>query len=182
MTAKKETFLKREKIKHIRQIFCMILMIIAGLYYITYGRAEQEAPVRIEFETESIRYEETSAQSVPVEQNEEEIRREEAETERDETEETERVQPTKSTKLSTEAPEMHSQKLSLNAKRNAKININTATREELTSLPGIGPATAERIIQYREANGMFMETAELQNVKRIGEKTYLKLKDLVTVG
>ncbi len=156
MTAKKEAFLKREKIKHIRQIFCMILMIIAGLYYITYGRAEQEAPVRIEFETESIRYEETSARSVPVEQNEEEIRREEAET--------------------------HAEPSSSNTKKNAKININTATRDELTSLPGIGPATAERIIQYREANGMFMETAELQNVKRIGEKTYLKLKDLVTVG
>ena len=156
MTAKKEAFLKREKIKQIRQIFCMILMIIAGLYYITYGRAEQEAPVRIEFETESIRYEETSARSVPVEQNEEEIRREEAET--------------------------HAEPSSSNAKKNAKININTATRDELTSLPGIGPATAERIIQYREANGMFMETAELQNVKRIGEKTYLKLKDLVTVG
>ncbi|WP_275060688.1 ComEA family DNA-binding protein [Fervidobacterium islandicum] len=63
----------------------------------------------------------------------------------------------------------------------AKININTATSEELQKLPGIGPTKAQAIIDYRTANGPFKTIEEIRNVKGIGEKTFEKLKELITV-
>ncbi|MCA0992868.1 helix-hairpin-helix domain-containing protein [Guptibacillus hwajinpoensis] len=61
------------------------------------------------------------------------------------------------------------------------VSINTADLIELQELPGIGPAKAEAIIQYREENGPFSASEDLQNISGIGEKTYEKLKDLITV-
>ena len=61
------------------------------------------------------------------------------------------------------------------------ININTATPAELQRLPGIGAATAGRIVEYREKNGPFKKPEELMNVRGIGEKSFLKLKPLVTI-
>ena len=63
-----------------------------------------------------------------------------------------------------------------------KIDINTASAEELDILPGIGPARAADIIAYREANGGFRTTEEIVNIKGIGEKSFEDLKDLITVG
>ena len=63
-----------------------------------------------------------------------------------------------------------------------KININTATTEELDTLPGIGPALAQRIIEYREANGSFKSIEGIIGVSGIGEATLEKIRDLVTVG
>ena len=60
------------------------------------------------------------------------------------------------------------------------VNLNTATIEQLTTLPGIGPKTAERIIEYRTKSGGFKKIEELMNVKGIGEKSFLKLKPLVS--
>lgn len=57
-----------------------------------------------------------------------------------------------------------------------KININTATEQELESLKGIGPATAKNIIRYREEYGGFSSIEEIKNVKRIGEKIFEKIK------
>lgn len=63
----------------------------------------------------------------------------------------------------------------------APVNLNTADAEELATLPGIGPATAQKIIAYRESIGAFQSTEELMQVDGIGEKTFEKLKELVTV-
>ena len=64
----------------------------------------------------------------------------------------------------------------------APININTASAEELETLPGIGPALAERIIAYRETHGLFENVDDLINVKGIGEAVLSELRDLVSVG
>ena len=61
------------------------------------------------------------------------------------------------------------------------ININTADKDELTSLDGIGETIAERIIEYRDANGSFGSTEDIKNVKGIGDKTFENIKDFITV-
>ncbi len=62
-----------------------------------------------------------------------------------------------------------------------KINLNTATLEELTKLKGIGPAYAQRIIDYRENYGPFEKIEDLMKVKGIGQKTFDANKDIITV-
>ncbi|WP_455025940.1 helix-hairpin-helix domain-containing protein [Oribacterium sinus] len=61
-------------------------------------------------------------------------------------------------------------------RKEEKININTATEQELESLKGIGPATAKNIIRYREEYGGFSSIEEIKNVKRIGDKIFEKIK------
>lgn len=63
-----------------------------------------------------------------------------------------------------------------------RVNINAATSEELQSLPGIGRATAARILHYRDSLGDFTTPEELMEVKGIGEAKYRRLKDCVVTG
>ena len=62
------------------------------------------------------------------------------------------------------------------------LNLNSATVPQLEALPGIGRATAERIIEYRQKSGGFKKVEDLMNVRGIGEKSFLKLKPLITVA
>ena len=64
----------------------------------------------------------------------------------------------------------------------APLNLNTATQAQLEALPGIGASTAVRILEYRQKNGGFKKVEDLMNVRGVGEKSFLKLKPLVTVG
>jgi competence protein ComEA len=63
-----------------------------------------------------------------------------------------------------------------------KININTADLSELDKIPGVGPARAADIINYRETHGNFKAIEEMKNIKGIGDKTFESMKDLITTG
>ena len=63
----------------------------------------------------------------------------------------------------------------------SKININTADSAALQQLTGVGPATAEKIITYRNENGKFKSIEDIKNVSGIGDKTYEKFEDLITI-
>lgn len=62
------------------------------------------------------------------------------------------------------------------------VDLNTATEQELQTLPGIGPALAKRIVEFRQENGEFSRVEDLLKVKGIGEKSFEKLKSRLTVG
>lgn len=66
-------------------------------------------------------------------------------------------------------------------KEGAKVNINTAGVEELDQLPGIGPAIAQRIIDYRNEHGEFKKVEDIQEVKGIGDAKFSEIKDSITV-
>lgn len=63
-----------------------------------------------------------------------------------------------------------------------KINLNTATAEQLTAVPGIGEKLAARIVEHRQKNGSFKSVQELMNVKGVGEKSLGKLEPFLSTG
>ena len=65
--------------------------------------------------------------------------------------------------------------------KEVKVNINTANKEKLETLPGIGETTAQKIIDYREANGKFNSIEDIKNVSGIGDAKFNSLKDKITV-
>jgi len=67
------------------------------------------------------------------------------------------------------------------AKASNKININTADKSDLDALPGVGPSLAERIMEYRQANGTFSDINELKKVQGIGPSKFEKMKDKITL-
>ena len=67
------------------------------------------------------------------------------------------------------------------AEETATININNASVEELTQLKGIGPAYAERIVQYREAHGAFKQAEDIQKIPGIGPKTWEENQGRISV-
>lgn len=62
-----------------------------------------------------------------------------------------------------------------------KININTATVDQLQTLPGVGPSLASSILEYRQKVGKFKKIEEILNIKGMGEKKFQKIKDRLVV-
>lgn len=62
------------------------------------------------------------------------------------------------------------------------VDINNASAKDLAELPGVGDKVAARIVNYREKNGRFQKVEEIMNVRGIGEKTFVKLRDHLVVG
>ena len=88
--------------------------------------------------------------------------------------------PQESSALTTRYPsDPSAQAAAKSSPQQEKININTAGAAELDKLPGVGPALAGRIIEYRNANGPFKDGEELKKVKGLGESKYEKLKDKI---
>lgn len=69
----------------------------------------------------------------------------------------------------------------LSSSEGGKVNLNTATKDELKTVPGIGDVTAQKIIDFREKNGGFKTIDDLKKIDRIGEKTFEKFKDKVDI-
>lgn len=69
----------------------------------------------------------------------------------------------------------------LSSSEGGKVNLNTATKDELKTVPGIGDVTAQKIIDFREKNGGFKTIDDLKKIDRIGEKTFEKFKDNVDI-
>ena len=67
------------------------------------------------------------------------------------------------------------------SKKSGKVNINTATKEELDTLPGVGESTANKIISYREENGKFKSIEEIKEVSGIGDSKFEQIKDLIEI-
>lgn len=68
------------------------------------------------------------------------------------------------------------------AKPSAVVNLNTATATDLQALPGIGASTAARIVEYRQKHGPFKKIEDLMNVRGVGERSFLKLRAMITVA
>lgn len=71
--------------------------------------------------------------------------------------------------------------IGVNSKDDEKIDINKASEIELTQLPGIGPVTAQKIIDYRKENGSFKSIDDIKNVSGIGDKKFEQIKDKVKI-
>ena len=65
---------------------------------------------------------------------------------------------------------------------NLQVNINTAGKDTLTKLPGIGESVAKKIIKYRENNGGFDDVEDLMNIPGIGESKFNSIKDMIVIG
>ncbi len=206
----KEQHKRKEKLAKIRQTVMIILMVIAGLYYLTVERSQvtnaavvtnvEEAPVKPEDVNQIAAKKEKKftiegfleSTSAPNEVKDTETEKETsiqkqteaviitsltAEQAPTESYAESAVQPAANTNPTTQAiPDATAVQV-----KDKRVNLNTATLEELDALPGVGPSTAKNIIAYRESHGGFAAPEEIMNVKRIGEKTFQKLKEFIKV-
>ena len=83
--------------------------------------------------------------------------------------------------VSNDNEENKSNENNTNINKENKININTATQTELETLPGIGPSTATKIINYRKEKGKFKDIEDIKNVRGIGDSKYKQIKDLIKI-
>jgi competence protein ComEA len=72
--------------------------------------------------------------------------------------------------------------LLVSASAAAALNLNTATKDELVALPGIGPSKAQAIVDYRNQHGPFKSVDEIRKVKGIGEKLFTQIRPELSVG
>lgn len=207
----KEQHKRKEKLAKIRQTVMIILMAIAGLYYMTVERSQvtnaaimtnvdestvktngnqdkevQETKFKIESYLQPETTDDETCQTI-LQEIETPIESQLESTEETLPDANQITQIIPSTAVNvTDASMMVTQKESIADPtvvpgEDKRVNLNTATLEELDALPGVGPSTAKNIIAYREAHGGFAAPEEIMNVKRIGEKTFDKLKAHITV-
>ncbi len=188
----KEQHKRKEKLAKIRQTVMIVLMALAGLYYMTVERS-QVTNAAVVTSVKDAREKAEDVNQIASEKEKsftiegfleptsatDEVNGAEAEKETSMQEETETltVPDTAVTEIQTEA----TSDATAMQTEDKRVNLNTATLEELDALPGVGPSTAKNIIAYREAHGGFAAPEEIMNVKRIGEKTFDKLKAHITV-
>ena len=207
----KEQHKRKEKLAKIRQTVMIILMAVAGLYYMTVERSqvtnaaimtnvdestvktnrnqdkeEQETKFKIESYLQPETTDDETCQTI-LQEIETPMESHVESTEKTLSDANQITQIIPSTAVNvTDASMMVTQKESIADPtvvpgEDKRVNLNTATLEELDALPGVGPSTAKNIIAYREAHGGFAAPEEIMNVKRIGEKTFGKLKEFIKV-
>lgn len=207
----KEQHKRKEKLAKIRQTVMIILMAVAGLYYMTVERSQvtnaaiitnvdestvktngnqdkevQETKFKIESYLQPETTDDKTCQTI-LQEIETPMESQVESTEKTLSDANQITQIIPSTAVNvTDASMMVTQKESIADPtvvpgEDKRVNLNTATLEELDALPGVGPSTAKNIIAYREAHGGFAAPEEIMNVKRIGEKTFDKLKAHITV-
>ncbi len=207
----KEQHKRKEKLAKIRQTVMIILMAVAGLYYMTVERSQvtnaaiitnvdestvktnrnqdkevQETKFKIESYLQPETTDDETCQTI-LQEIETPIESQVESTEKTLPDANQITQIIPSTAVNvTDASMMVTQKESIADPtvvpgEDKRVNLNTATLEELDALPGVGPSTAKNIIAYREAHGGFAAPEEIMNVKRIGEKTFGKLKEFIKV-
>lgn len=207
----KEQHKRKKKLAKIRQTVMIILMAVAGLYYMTVERSRvtnaaimtnvdestvktngnqdkevQETKFKIESYLQPETTDDETCQTI-LQEIETPIESQLESTEKTLPDANQITQIIPSTAVDvTDASMMVTQKESIADPtvvpgEDKRVNLNTATLEELDALPGVGPSTAKNIIAYREAHGGFAAPEEIMNVKRIGEKTFGKLKEFIKV-
>lgn len=199
----KAHYKKKEKLAKLRQLMMLLMMLIAGLYYVIIEQGQGIQTVVTERSRSAVHEEADEKYAItsflPMETGKGKENKEENAGTLMTEESMTAVQPSAAdaeprTAESHEDLKLESVENSLGEGENrmpaaasqpsaggSRINLNTATLEELDALPGVGPSTAQNIITYRESYGGFAAPEEIMNVKRIGEKTYEKLKDYITV-
>lgn len=207
----KEQHKRKEKLAKIRQTMMIILMAIAGLYYMTVERSQvtnaaimtnvdestvktnrnqdkevQETKFKIESYLQPETTDDETCQTILQEiETPMESQAESTEETLPDANQITQIIPSTAVNV-TDASMMATQTESIADPtvvpgEDKRVNLNTATLEELDALPGVGPSTAKNIIAYREAHGGFAAPEEIMNVKRIGEKTFQKLEDYIKV-
>lgn len=188
----KEQHKRKEKLAKIRQTVMIILMAVAGLYYMTVERSQvtkaavvmnvNDAPEKTEDVNRIVSEKErkfTIEGFLEPTSTIDEVSGTEVEKGTPMQKQTEIlvVPDTAATEIQTVA----ASDVTAIETEDKRVNLNTATLEELDALPGVGPSTAKNIIAYRETHGGFAAPEEIMNVKRIGEKTFGKLKEFIKV-
>ena len=207
----KEQHKRKEKLAKIRQTVMIILMAVAGLYYMTVERSQvtnaaiitnvdestvktngnqdkevQETKFKIESYLQPETTDDETSQTILQEiETPMESQVESTEKTLPDANQVTQVIPSTAANV-TDASMMATQTESIADPtvvpvEDKRVNLNTATLEELDALPGVGPSTAKNIIAYREAHGGFAAPEEIMNVKRIGEKTFQKLEEYIKV-